>query len=180
MGKEDPSGSFLLSCNQHVRNSICTTHINHNRSFSMITTEQMRDKIRRHRKRKSREEVSYRANSYGADRIIWMSLCAIYTQLRVEKDNKRYLTYVDMLWLLSIKQYLVESGNDKFHMREIKRFLNYSLKKNISGETMVKVAKKLQAAGYLVREGVNQQTSKWMITMKARAFYEDLYELLSI
>lgn len=84
-----------------------------------------------------------------------------------------------MIWLLAIKQYLVESGQDKFHMREIKRFLNFHFKQNKSSLSAIVVRNNLVRGGYIVREGITKM-SKYMLTMKARAFYVDLYELLSI
>lgn len=146
----------------------------------MITEDVFRHKIKRQRRRSSKQRLAYFVNSYGTDHIVWRSLCALYTQVRIEKDQKRYLTFVDMVWLLAMKQYCVESGQDKFYMREIRRFLNFNFKSNRSGETSMVIANRLIDAGYLVRDGIPGLKTKYILTMKARAFYQDLYELFSI
>jgi hypothetical protein len=144
----------------------------------MITDEQLRKKIKRHHKRKSRNAVRYFANSFGKDMIIWKSLCALHVQERTEKDMKRYINIRDMIWLIAIKQFLVEHGADSFYMREIRRFMNYNFKQNKSALTSQMVLKTLLKSGHVMREGL--AGNKLVLTMKARAFYRDLDDLLSI
>lgn len=144
----------------------------------MISDEKMRKKIKRHYKRKTRNHVRYYANGFGKDFIIWRSLCAFYIQERVEKENHRYLGVRDMIWLLAMKQYLVETGADSFYITDIKRFLNYNFKQNKSGRTAMVVFDNLLKSGFIIKEGLGGR--KIVLTMKARAFYRDLEDLLSI
>lgn len=145
----------------------------------MISDDKMRGKIKTFHRRRSKENVRYYANSYAKDHIIWRSLCALYVQERIEKDNKRYLTFQKMIWLLAMKQYVVESGKDKFWMGEIKRYLNFHFKQKKSQRYAVSVTKSLLKAGYIMETGLHK-TEGYMLTMKARAFYRDLDELFQI
>jgi hypothetical protein len=144
----------------------------------MITDDQMRKKIKRHHKRKSRNKVRYYANSFGKDLIIWRSLCALHVQERTEKDMHRYITIRDMIWLIAMKQFIVEHGADSFYMKDIRRFMNYNFKQNKSALTSQIVLKTLLRSGHVMREGLGG--NKIVLTMKARAFYRDLDDLFSI
>lgn len=146
----------------------------------MIEESIFRKKIKRQRRRSSRQRLAYYVNSFGTDHIIWRSLCALYTQLRIEKDQKRYLSLTDMIWLLAMKQFCVESGQDKFHMREVRRYMNFHFKTNRSAETSATISKRLIKSGYITLDGLPSTRTKYILTMKARAFYQDLYELFSI
>lgn len=145
----------------------------------MISDEQLRRKIKSYHRRKSKNHVRYYANGFGKDHIIWRSLCALYTQERIEKDQKRYLTVNDMIWLIAMKQFVVESGKDTFFMRDIRRFIDFHFKQRRSALNAVNVSNKLLKAGYITNAG---PTKMWgyMLTMKARAFYRDLEDLISI
>lgn len=144
----------------------------------MITDEKMRSRIKRFWKRKSQNHLRYYANSFGKDYLIWKSLCALYTQERIEKNNKRYLRIQDFIWLIAMKQYMVESGADKFFMKDIRLFMNYNFKTQKSAMTSVNVGKKLMKAGYLAP--LEGHKRGYILTMKARAFYTDLSDLFSI
>lgn len=149
----------------------------------MIEESVFSHKVKRHRRRWSRQRMAYHASSFGMDHIIWRSLCAMYTQVRIEKDQLRYLTFRDMTWLLAMKQFCVDSGQDAFHMREIRRYINFNFKSNVSAKTSMYAYKKLTKAGYLALdgfEGTVKRKSKIVLTMKARAFYQDLYKMFSI
>lgn len=145
----------------------------------MITDDAMRRKIKSFHRRKSKDNVRYFANSYGKDHIIWRALCAFYTAERIEKDNKRFIRVTHMIWLLAMKQYVVDSGNDWFYMKDIKLYINFHFKQRKSAQLSVLVSKALLRAGYIVYNGVHKRDG-FMLTMKARAFYRDLDELFQI
>jgi hypothetical protein len=146
----------------------------------MITDEAMRHKIKRFHQRKSKNLQRFYANQYGKDLIIWRSLCAMHTQERIEKDQKRFLTTFNMTWLLAMKMYCIEKGVDSFFMRDIKSYMNYNFKQIKSSRNAVETGKKLKKAGYIMAENPMQQRGRLVLTMKARVFYQDLAELFSI
>lgn len=146
----------------------------------MITDKEMAAKIKRHHLRKSLTAQRYYVNQLGRDHIVWRALCALHTQERIEKDQKRYLTVQDMIWLIAMKQYVAESGSDKFYMRDIKRFINFNFKAGKSALSSVNRGKNLLRAGYVRLESELRPQGGYILTMKARAFYRDLGDLFSI
>lgn len=147
----------------------------------MIADEELRTRLKKHSRRKSKSAQRYYANQFGKDFIIWRSLTALYTQVRIEKENRRYLKLSEMIWLLAMKQFCIESGKDRFLMGNVRRFMNYNFKQTKSIRFSVKVVDSLLRGGYIVRDNPNSTTAKYYaLTMKARGFYRDLDDLFSI
>jgi hypothetical protein len=148
----------------------------------MITDEDLRKRIKKHHARKSKSMARYYANSFGEkDLIIWRSLCALYIQERIAKDQKRYLGIQHMIWLLAMKQYVVTTGEDDFWVNDVRKFINNGFKQNKSLTTARKITDDLIRAGYLQKVNPDvQYRTPLCLTMKARAFYIDLADLFTI
>jgi hypothetical protein len=112
--------------------------------------------------------------------VIWRALCALRTQTRIEKDNKRYLKFSDMVWVIAMKSFQVEHGKDSFLMRDIKNYINYNFKLQTAARTAGNVRKRLEQAGYIRLENPQHPRSGYVLTTKARAFFIDLTELFTL
>lgn len=145
----------------------------------MISDKDLEEKIKRHHRRKSKNLMRYFANQFSVDHIIWRSLCAMQVQRRIEKDQHRFLQFDDFVWLLAIKQYVIETGKDKFFRKTVRNFINFNFKQSKSSLTAIRRFERLEKSGFLYRDTVNG-SKKYMMTMKSRAFFRDLNDLFKI
>lgn len=146
----------------------------------MISDEQVKKRIKRHHRRKSLEKMRYIANSYSKDYLLWVCLCALNVQSVIERDRQRQLTVTHMIILIAMKQYMVESGKDYFTKTTLRAFMRDNFKRIGSHRNAINYFYNLLKANYISiihKEGVYGR--KYCLTMKARAFFRDLNELIS-
>jgi hypothetical protein len=141
----------------------------------MIPNDQLMNRIKRFHKRKSKDLQRMWTQGHSKEWVIWRALCALRTQTRIEKDNKRYLKFSDMVWVIAMKSF-----QDSFLMRDIKNYINYNFKLQTAARTAGNVRKRLEQAGYIRLENPQHPRSGYVLTTKARAFFIDLTELFTL
>lgn len=133
--------------------------------------------VHRYARRKAGKRKNYFARSYGVEYGILMGWAAFHKVLQVERKNNKGITRAHLIALLICKAYLVSSGRDYLFARSLQTYTSTLLWRDYSIQSSSSICRDLEAAHYLNPLPIDKRhQTKYVLSMKARAFFRDLDE----
>lgn len=133
-------------------------------------------RVARHLRRKSGRRANYLARSFGGEAYVLRAFAVFHRVLQTTKQGSNSgLTFRALLFLMIAKAWLVSAGKDSFAPHTVGKFSNRLLAANYSVRNPVVLSLELERLFFLnpLPTPIGGRT-KYVLSMKARAFFRDL------